>query len=55
MCKTVKSKLLELFNLDPVIEEPQDHISFVDMGLIWWPANPTPQDCEARKLRVLLE
>ena len=38
-----------LFNLDPVIEEPRDHISLVDRGLIWWLASPTPEDREARK------
>ncbi|KAJ4927219.1 hypothetical protein JOQ06_014954, partial [Pogonophryne albipinna] len=46
---SVKSKLLELFNLDPVIEDPQDHCSLVDMGLIWRLATPTPEDREARK------
>ncbi|CAL8305346.1 unnamed protein product [Merluccius merluccius] len=49
ICKIVKSKLLELFNLDPVIEEPQDHISLVNMGFIWWLATPTTEDPEARK------
>ncbi|KAF3833219.1 hypothetical protein F7725_026884 [Dissostichus mawsoni] len=49
MRKTVKSKSLELFNLDPVIEDPRDHCSLVDMGLIWQLATPTPEDREARK------
>ncbi|KAJ4940036.1 hypothetical protein JOQ06_029467 [Pogonophryne albipinna] len=49
MRKTVKSKLLELFNLDPVIEDPQDHCSLVDMGLIWRLSTLTPEDREARK------
>ena len=49
MRKTVKSKLLELFNLDPVIDDPRDHCSLVDMGLIWRLATPTPEDREARK------
>ncbi|KAJ4921109.1 hypothetical protein JOQ06_022699 [Pogonophryne albipinna] len=49
MRKTVKSKLLKLFNLDPVIEDPRDHCSLVDMGLIWRLATPTPEDREARK------
>ncbi|MCP3890082.1 MAG: hypothetical protein GY702_14610 [Desulfobulbaceae bacterium] len=34
MRKTAKSKLLDLFNLDPVAEQPRHHISLVDMGLI---------------------
>ena len=49
MRKTGKSKLLELFNLDPVDEEPRDHVSLVDMGMIWRLATPTPEDREARK------
>ncbi|KAK1898274.1 Regulator of telomere elongation helicase 1 [Dissostichus eleginoides] len=40
MRKIVKSKLLELFNLDPVIDDPRDHCSLVDMGLIWQLAAP---------------
>ena len=34
MHKTVKNKLFELFNLNPVIEEPRDQVSLVDMELI---------------------
>ena len=49
MRKTAKSKLLDLFNRDPVAENPTGHISLVDMGLIWRLATPTPEDCEARK------
>jgi hypothetical protein len=49
MIKTVKSKLLELFKLDPVIEKPRDHVSLVDMGLIWRLATPTPEDRESGK------
>ena len=49
MRKTVKSKLLELFKLDPVSEKPRDHISLVDMGLIWRLAAPTPEDRESWK------
>ena len=49
MRKTVKSKLLELFKLDPEIEKPRDHISLVDMGLIWRLATPTPEDRETGK------
>lgn len=44
MHKTVKSKLLELFSLEPVPEVPQNHVSLVDMGLIWRLATPTPED-----------
>ena len=49
MRKTAKSKLLDLFNLDPVAERPRHHISLVDMGLIWRLATPTPIDREERK------
>ena len=49
MHKTAKSKLLELFNLDPVDEEPENFVSLVDMGLIWRLATPTPEDRETRK------
>lgn len=49
MRKTVKSKLLDLFNLDPVADAPRDHVSLVDMGMIWRLATPTPEDREARK------
>ena len=49
MQKTAKSKLLELFNLDPIAEIPLGHVSLADMGLIWRLAIPTPQDREARK------
>ena len=49
MRKIVKRKLLELFTLQPVTEEPQNHMSLVDMGLIWRLATLTPEDREARK------
>ena len=49
MCKTVKGKLLELFNLNPITEEPKDYVSIVDMGLIWRLATPTSEDRESRK------
>ena len=49
MRKTSKSKLLQLFNLDPVGGQPKGHISLVDMGLIWRLATPTPEDREAKK------
>jgi hypothetical protein len=49
MRKTAKSKLLELFNLDPVAEKPRGHVSLVDMGLIWRLATPTAEDREAKK------
>lgn len=45
----MKSKLLELFTLEPVPEEPLNHVSLVDMCLIWRLATPTPEDREARK------
>ena len=44
MRKTVKSKLFELLNLNPVTVEPRDHVSLVDMELIWWLATPTYKD-----------
>ncbi|KAL8565961.1 hypothetical protein ACOMHN_054946 [Nucella lapillus] len=47
--KTMKSKMLELFNKDPVAQKPQTYISIVDMGMIWRLATPTPDDREARK------
>ena len=46
---TAKSKLLDLLNLDPIAEKPRDHVSLVDMGLIWRLAIPTPDDREASK------
>lgn len=49
MRKTCKSKLLHLFNKDPVPEKPRNLISLVDMGLIWRLATPTPEDREATK------
>jgi len=49
MRKTSKSKLLELFKLDPVPDMPQDHASLMDMGLIWRIATPTSDDREARR------
>ena len=49
MHKTAKSRLLDLFNLDPIAEKPPDNVSLVDMGLIWRLAIPTPDDREARK------
>jgi len=49
MRKTCKSKLLYKFKLHPVPEKPQDHISLVDMGLIWRLATPTSDDREAVK------
>ncbi len=49
MHKTAKSKLLNLFNLDPVAEWPRHHICLVYMALIWWLATPTPIDHQERK------
>lgn len=49
MRKTVKSKLLGLFSLEPVPKVPQNHVSLVDMDLIWRLATPTPEDREAKK------
>jgi hypothetical protein len=40
--------MLELFNWDPVAKIPRDHVSIIDMGLIWRPATPASDDCEAR-------
>ena len=48
MRKTAKSKLLERFNLDSVVERPQDYASLVDMGMIWRLATPTADDRESR-------
>ena len=41
MRKIVKSKLFEQFNHDPVTEELEDHISRIDMGMIWHLATHT--------------
>ena len=49
MRKTCKSKLLQLFSMEPVTEIPQGYISLVDMGLIWRLATPTPEDREAKR------
>ena len=49
MRKTAKSKLLDLFNFVPIANKPRDHVSLVDMGLIWRLATLTPEDREARK------
>ena len=49
MRKTCKSKLLEFFDLDPVVRKPHNYVSLVDMGLIWRLATPTPEDREAKK------
>ena len=49
MHKTCKSKLLQEFTLDPVSKKPHNHISLVDMGLIWRLATPSSEDREAKK------
>ena len=49
MHKTCKSKLLQEFTLDPVSEKPHNHISLVDMGLIWRLATPSSEDRKAKK------
>ena len=49
LCKTMKSNLLDQFNLDPAAQEPDYYVSIVDMGMIWWPATPTSKDREAKK------
>ena len=48
MRKICKSKLLEFFDLDPVVRKPHNYVSLVDMGLIWRLATPTPEDREAK-------
>ena len=57
MRKTCKSKLLQLFSMEPVTEITQGYTSLVDMGLIWRLATPTPEDREAKRrwLRVSLD
>lgn len=47
--KTCKSKLLYMFNKDPITEKLRNHISLVDIRLIWRFATPTPEDREATK------
>ncbi len=49
MRKTCKSKLLEFFDLDPVVRNPHNYVGLVDMGLIWRLVTPTPEDREAKK------
>ena len=48
MRKTAKSKLLQSFSRQPVLEVPSAYISLVDMGLIWRLASPTSDDCDAK-------
>jgi len=47
MRKAAKSKLLELFNIDQVDLNQWNHISLMDMGMIWRQATLTPEDREA--------
>jgi len=49
MRKASKSTLLHMFNLDPIPQEPLDHISLLDMGLMWRLATPAQEDREASK------
>ena len=42
--KTAKSKLLQSFNRQPVMDERRVYFSIVDMGLIWRSATPTSED-----------
>ena len=42
--KTEKSKLLQSFNRQPVIDKRRVYFSIVDMGLIWLFATPTSED-----------
>ena len=49
MCKTMKSNLLDQFDFDPVAQEPDNYVSIVDMGMIWWTATPTSKEREAKK------
>ena len=44
MQKTVKSKLLGLFNLNPIGENHNEYIRLVDMGFIWHLAKPSPEE-----------
>ena len=48
MRKTTKSKLLQSFSRQPVLEVPSAYISLVDMGLIWRLASPTSDDRDAK-------
>ena len=47
--KTAKSKLLQSFSIQPVLEVPSAYVSIIDMGLIWRLASPTSDDCDAKK------
>ena len=46
--KTGKSKLLQSFSRQPVLEVPSAYISLVDMGLIWRLASPTSDDHDGK-------
>ena len=48
MRKTAKSKLLQSFSRQPVLEVPSAYIKLVDMGLIWRLASPTSDDHDAK-------
>ncbi len=50
MHHTAKCKLLQMFNLDYVAENPYRYIIFVDTDLMWQLANPTPADNVVKKL-----
>ena len=47
--KTARSKLLQSFSIQPVLEVPSAYVSIIDMGLIWRLASPTSDDCDAKK------
>ena len=49
MHKSCKSKILQKFMLEPVLENPHNYISLIDMGLIWHLATPTHDDRESKK------
>lgn len=49
MCKTVKSKFIESFNLEDVNEKPESYVGVVDLGLIWRLASPTSEEHESKR------
>ena len=48
MRKTAKSKLLQSFSRQPVLEVPSAYGSLVDIGIIWRLASPASDDHDAK-------
>ena len=48
MRKIAKSKCLQSFSIQPLLEVPSAYISLVDMGLVWRLASPTSDNHDAK-------